>query len=305
MGTFCLLKWHKDQGKRFSSLRAVSFLPIPEGNGSPERTSYGLKDRRNDEVFYVGMSTDPHSRYGEHLSLRGKAKVSAKGIRILDMRKEGIIPELVIFEHDIPAGKALDREKYWINYHLDIGSPLTNVAIPRKTAHEEVNDAISEEVNDAIPVASYTIGEVADLFQRSERSIYRLIVNGKINAFKVGTSWRFEKEYIDSIATQEREEPIPRAEIHIPEAKVTTQEYDPVEWYTPAEALKKLSENSNKQIDDSYLRTLVKIGKIERFKMGSRFSLYKKSDIDSYVIAGRGEKWSKNNKKTGERKINA
>lgn len=75
------------------------------------------------------------------------------------------------------------------------------------------------------------------------------------------------------------------------------ENYNPAEWYTPDAALKKLSENSNKQVDESYLRTLAKLGKIKRLKMGERFSLYKKSDIDGYVIVGRGEKWSKNNRK--------
>ncbi len=68
------------------------------------------------------------------------------------------------------------------------------------------------------------------------------------------------------------------------------QDYNPAEWYTPEQALKKLSENSNKQVDESYLRTLAKIGKVKRLKMGDRFSLYKKSDIDPYVIESRGQK---------------
>ena len=48
---------------------------------------YCLKDNRNNEIFYVGMSIDPHSRYGEHLITRGKAKITDKGIRIFEMRK--------------------------------------------------------------------------------------------------------------------------------------------------------------------------------------------------------------------------
>jgi hypothetical protein len=76
------------------------------------------------------------------------------------------------------------------------------------------------------------------------------------------------------------------------------ENYNPAEWYTPEEALKKLSDNSEgKKIDESYLRTLAKIGKVERLKLGPKYSLYKKSQIDEYKVMGRGEKWSKNNKK--------
>jgi excisionase family DNA binding protein len=156
---------------------------------------YGLKDRRNDEFFYIGMSTDPHSRYGEHLSLRGKARMSAKGLRILDMRKDGLLPELVIFEQDISAEYALDRERYWMNYHLGIGAPLTNIVIPREPSYSE------EKTTGDFHVPSYTIGEVANLFQRSERYVYRLIVSGEISAFKIGASWHFDQEYIHSLVS--------------------------------------------------------------------------------------------------------
>lgn len=77
------------------------------------------------------------------------------------------------------------------------------------------------------------------------------------------------------------------------------ENYNPAEWYTPEQARQKLSENSGgKPIDESYLRTLAKIGKVERLKLGPKYSLYKKSQIDEYEVVGRGEKWSKNNKKT-------
>jgi hypothetical protein len=76
------------------------------------------------------------------------------------------------------------------------------------------------------------------------------------------------------------------------------ENYNPAEWYTPAQARQKLSENSGgKEIDESYLRTLAKIGKVERLVLGPKYSLYRKSQIDEYEVKGRGEKWSKNNKK--------
>ena len=76
------------------------------------------------------------------------------------------------------------------------------------------------------------------------------------------------------------------------------ENYNPAEWYTPEQARQKLSENSGgKPIHESYLRTLAKIGKVERLVLGPKYSLYRKSQIDEYQVVGRGEKWSKNNKK--------
>lgn len=86
---------------------------------------YGLKDTRNGEIFYVGMSREPYARYGQHLSFI-TAK-DAKEDRILDMRKEGIMPELVIFEQNIPLKNVWERETYWVQHYIDLGIQLTNI----------------------------------------------------------------------------------------------------------------------------------------------------------------------------------
>lgn len=95
---------------------------------------YGLKDRRNDEIFYIGMSTDPYSRYGEHIAVR--RSTSPKSKRILDMRKDGLMPELIIFEQNIELSNALNREQYWIEHHLALGTPLTNIQRTRGRERE-------------------------------------------------------------------------------------------------------------------------------------------------------------------------
>jgi hypothetical protein len=77
--------------------------------------------------------------------------------------------------------------------------------------------------------------------------------------------------------------------------------YNPEEWYTPPQALERLSMNSGgKKIHESYLRTLAKVGKIERLKIADKYSLYKKSDIDGYIVVGRGQKWSTGKRKPSE-----
>lgn len=62
------------------------------------------------------------------------------------------------------------------------------------------------------------------------------------------------------------------------------------EWYSPTEAAARLTANSGKDIDTSYVRTLARYGKVRFYRISSRSSLYYKPDIDSYVVEERGEK---------------
>jgi excisionase family DNA binding protein len=59
-----------------------------------------------------------------------------------------------------------------------------------------------------------TLKEVANYLKVAERTIYRLVADRKIPAFKVGRSWRFRLSEIDAwIKTQSHEiEPVPRQE---------------------------------------------------------------------------------------------
>jgi excisionase family DNA binding protein len=42
-----------------------------------------------------------------------------------------------------------------------------------------------------------TVGEVADYLRVTKKTIYRLLVRGKIPATKVGNQWRFNQRAID------------------------------------------------------------------------------------------------------------
>jgi excisionase family DNA binding protein len=42
-----------------------------------------------------------------------------------------------------------------------------------------------------------TVSEVANLLRVHRTTIYRLLKNGKIPAFRVGSDWRFNRERID------------------------------------------------------------------------------------------------------------
>jgi hypothetical protein len=60
------------------------------------------------------------------------------------------------------------------------------------------------------------------------------------------------------------------------------------QFYTASQAADVLSRNSGKTIDPSYIRTLVKYGKLTPKRINSRLNLYPKSQIDSYTVEDRG-----------------
>jgi len=86
---------------------------------------YALNDPQANEFFYIGMSVKPHDRYMQHLSLSDNN--TAKSKRILALRKEGLRPDLVIIEQDIPYKNSDAREYFWISHYLALGAPLTNI----------------------------------------------------------------------------------------------------------------------------------------------------------------------------------
>lgn len=49
-----------------------------------------------------------------------------------------------------------------------------------------------------------TIKELAVYLRVAEKTIYRLVTNNKLPAFKVGGSWRFQKSEIDSWITAQQ-----------------------------------------------------------------------------------------------------
>ncbi len=48
-----------------------------------------------------------------------------------------------------------------------------------------------------MPEDILTIREVADYLKVTERTLYRLVQDGKLPAFKVGHSWRFRREDLE------------------------------------------------------------------------------------------------------------
>ena len=48
-----------------------------------------------------------------------------------------------------------------------------------------------------MPEDILTIREVADYLKVTERTLYRLVQDGKLPAFKVGNSWRFRRDDLE------------------------------------------------------------------------------------------------------------
>lgn len=71
----------------------------------------------------------------------------------------------------------------------------------------------------------------------------------------------------------------------------TMENYNPEEWYTPADAKERLKQNSGgKNIPESYIRSLVRKGVVKTLKLGPRYNLYWKATIDNYIVEDRGQK---------------
>ncbi len=56
-----------------------------------------------------------------------------------------------------------------------------------------------------------TLDEVAAYLKAGKRTIYRLVADGKIPAFKLGSTWRFRKQDIDSWIAAQSKNPEGRA----------------------------------------------------------------------------------------------
>ena len=54
-----------------------------------------------------------------------------------------------------------------------------------------------------------TIREVADYLKVTERTLYRLVQDGKLPAFKVGNSWRFRRQDLERWISEQSRGPEP------------------------------------------------------------------------------------------------
>lgn len=92
----------------------------------PEVFIYGLVDPRTPtKVRYVGASTNLVARHRDHCTLSGDRRNKGRVNWILQLRKAGIQPAIVVLE-ECSVENHGDREKYWIKIH-QAGGGLFNV----------------------------------------------------------------------------------------------------------------------------------------------------------------------------------
>ena len=84
---------------------------------------YGLKNKFNGDILYVGRAVNPVQRYKAHLYGRDTSWQRKKLLRLSgDCR-----PILYLFEMlDNIKEKVLERERYWIKFCVEKGYPLMN-----------------------------------------------------------------------------------------------------------------------------------------------------------------------------------
>jgi len=86
---------------------------------------YGLRDPRDELIYYVGKSDRPQQRKREHLRCRDSN--AAKIAWLNDLAQVGLEPELVILQ-EVLQGEWRETERYWITKGCEDGWPLTNIA---------------------------------------------------------------------------------------------------------------------------------------------------------------------------------
>jgi len=91
-----------------------------------KHTVYALAypSKRKDKVFYVGVSMYPGKRFVDHL--RGTSGNNDKDTLILQFRKQGKEPRLIILERNLTKTKAYKQESYWITKLEGEGHELVN-----------------------------------------------------------------------------------------------------------------------------------------------------------------------------------
>jgi len=85
---------------------------------------YVLKDPRTDEVRYVGWTINPKRRFQNHVHEKAP---DHKARWVQSLLRAGLQPSGEIVETGLGPGWA-DRERWWIKYHREHGSRLTNIA---------------------------------------------------------------------------------------------------------------------------------------------------------------------------------
>lgn len=88
---------------------------------------YAIKDPRSSLVRYVGAtSRELSKRLSGHIDEAKRGRKSHKASWIRELLSEDLLPNIEIICTASPENWR-ELEKFWIDYHIEIGSPLTNL----------------------------------------------------------------------------------------------------------------------------------------------------------------------------------
>ena len=96
---------------------------------------YGLEDPRDHLYHYVGITNDVYRRFNEHVT--GSSGNIEKNGWIFECRQAKIMIVMREIERLDSAEDAAQREKFWIAHYRDLGHPLHNSAVTRRSLSEK------------------------------------------------------------------------------------------------------------------------------------------------------------------------
>lgn len=134
---------------------------------------YALADPRNHQVRYVGMTSDIYERFIQHIRCLGDNEQKNQWIH--ELKALGFVPLVYTLETMNTIKRAQERERYWINHYVYLGTPLTNdLLISRvKRIRENVR------VRDLVEASPDKLNAVIALFAKgcNQRQVLELLWN--------------------------------------------------------------------------------------------------------------------------------
>ncbi len=120
---------------------------------------YALVDPRDQAVRYIGQTTNPESRYQQHISTldcwnswhyeQGKAEPENVAAWITDLRRNQLKPELRILQMMESQLEADYWEWDWITLALLLGWPLVNIRLAGRKRRRVIQQKLGKGVRDA------------------------------------------------------------------------------------------------------------------------------------------------------------
>ncbi len=170
---------------------------------------YALIDPRDNSIRYIGMSADVHVRFYGHL----KSHKANEGKRrwLAELQRKGIEPALQILETIEASGDAYaiacEREHYWIDEMIRLGSPLLNIiGIKRSyfpptkdisTRHKMKSSKMETPSSTAKSAEWLSVEAIAKELGVHPDTVRGWIRDRKIQATKLGRDYRIRRIDLD------------------------------------------------------------------------------------------------------------